>query len=94
MTMRTNKFTKGSGCYKCECCGRLTRDDGNGDSVHVRLCSECYEYAGLENELADGNSPDLERMEELRVAVLYRGGNADGLKVHVHDLQVRNQRSA
>lgn len=53
---RTTTFTRGSGCYECRSCGRRTRDDGGGDSVHVRLCWQCYEIAGLENELSDNRS--------------------------------------
>jgi hypothetical protein len=53
-TGRTTTFTKGSGCYTCVSCGKLTRDDGNGDSVHCRLCTKCFEESGLENEHSDG----------------------------------------
>lgn len=55
---RTTTFTKGSGCYKCRGCGKLTRDDGNGDSVHCQLCTKCFEESGLENEHSDNGHPD------------------------------------
>ena len=51
---RTTTFTRGSGVYECRCCGRRTRDDGNGDSVHVRLCTDCFDLAGIENMITDG----------------------------------------
>ena len=51
---RTTTFTKGSGVYKCECCGRATRDDGNGDSVNLKLCTQCFELGGINNAVNDG----------------------------------------
>jgi hypothetical protein len=53
MTRVTNRFTRGTGAYKCRICGRLTRDTGRGDNTHVGLCAECYELAGEENHLSD-----------------------------------------
>jgi len=50
---KSTTFTKGSGAYKCGSCSRTTRDDGFGDSVNARLCTGCYELAGLENQLQD-----------------------------------------
>jgi len=69
-------FTKGSGCYQCTCCKRLTRDDGHGDSVHCRLCTECYELAGLENTISDeGSTPELEaEVRELKERIKSKGG--------------------
>lgn len=91
MRKRTTTFTKGSGCYTCTMCGRKTRDDGNGDSVHCGLCSQCYEYSGLENEMLDyepGYSTtelNPERMEELRKEVLSKGGNDTYLRYHLRN---------
>jgi hypothetical protein len=75
--MRNNTFTKGSGCYECKCCGHKTRDDGNGDSVHCELCTQCYEYAGVENTISDcGSSPELvTRLDELQREIVAKGGN-------------------
>ncbi len=50
----TNRFTKGSGAYVCRCCGRTTRDTGRGDNEGVELCVQCYELAGIENGISDG----------------------------------------
>ena len=47
------RFQKGSGCYKCESCGRLTRSTGRGDNEHVNLCTDCYDEGGLENQHSD-----------------------------------------
>jgi hypothetical protein len=50
---RISRFTKGSGKYKCECCGKETRETGDGESS-VNLCAKCYYEAGIENEHLDG----------------------------------------
>lgn len=55
---RTTTFTRGSGAYRCRCCNRLTRDDGNGDSVNCRLCTQCFELSGYDNMITDGGSLD------------------------------------
>lgn len=47
--MDKSKFAKGSGCYQCEECGKLTRSTGRGDNEKVKLCAECYEQAEQEN---------------------------------------------
>lgn len=72
---RTTTFTKGSGVYKCNCCGRKTRDDG-GDSVLVRLCGQCWELGGIENQISDeGSTPELEaECAALRAVIVSRGG--------------------
>ena len=54
MTRPTNRFVRGSGLYKCECCGRNTRSTGRGDNENVKLCAECYDLQGLENARQDG----------------------------------------
>ena len=48
-----SRFVKGSGVYVCITCGKSTRETGEGESG-VRLCKDCYERAGIENEIADG----------------------------------------
>jgi hypothetical protein len=73
---RTTTFTHGSGVYACRCCGRKTRDDGNGDSVNVMSCTQCYELAGIENEIADcGATPErLAEVEALKTEIRAKGG--------------------
>ena len=53
-TSNRSKFQKGSGCYTCKCCGKLTRSTGRGDNEHVLLCATCYDMAGDENAVQDG----------------------------------------
>jgi len=71
-----NRFRKGSGAYRCECCTRLTRATGSGDAAGVRLCEECYEMAGIENLIADsGETQELKKeLEQLRQQVIAKGG--------------------
>lgn len=47
------KFQKGSGCFKCSDCGKMTRDTGDNGSVN--LCPDCYELAGWENTHSDND---------------------------------------
>jgi hypothetical protein len=54
MTPR-NRFQKGSGCYVCTVCGKKTRSSGRGDNEHNRQCERCYDMAGDENAVMDGN---------------------------------------
>lgn len=54
---KASGFKKGSGCFPCEVCTRSTRDTG-GDNAQVRLCAECYEVAGIENQIADRGDQD------------------------------------
>lgn len=62
---KDSKFQKGSGCYKCKCCGRKTRATGNNDNEHVGLCLECYEMGGIDNMISDGNFEDEAGKESL-----------------------------
>lgn len=51
------RFQRGSGCFPCGDCGKLTRDTG-GDNGGVGLCPRCYERAGLVNEHSDDGHPE------------------------------------
>lgn len=53
-----NRFKRGSGVFNCGWCKRATRDTG-GDNTGAELCVECYEAAGIENEISD--NPDMSR---------------------------------
>lgn len=53
MTSQTKQgFQKGTGCFKCQDCGKLTRlntyDSENGS------CSDCNEAFEIENAIQDG----------------------------------------
>jgi len=45
-------FKKGSGCFKCRLCGKLTRDV-NGYNGSIELCELCDIKTGAENTLSD-----------------------------------------
>jgi hypothetical protein len=56
--MAVRKFQRNLGgnnsTYKCECCGKRTRETGLGESG-LGLCAYCYDEGGLENSLQDGH---------------------------------------
>ncbi len=54
MTSRS-RFQKGSGCYTCKNCKKQTRSTGRGDNEHCSLCERCYDMAGDENAILDGD---------------------------------------
>lgn len=54
MANKHNQFQRGASVYSCRCCKRATRGSG-GDSAGVHLCDQCYELAGYENMLSDGD---------------------------------------
>lgn len=74
--MAANGFKKGSGAYKCGCCGRMTRATGRNDNENIGLCAECYDLGGIENEISDyGSTPALEaEAAELKAAIVAKGG--------------------
>ncbi len=54
LTRNGSKFQKGSGCYTCDSCGKLTRSTGRGDNEHAGLCARCYDMGGDECAIQDG----------------------------------------
>ncbi len=61
------RFAKGSAVYSCRCCKRKTRATGNNDNEHVRLCVQCYDLAGIENAVLDGNYDETMAKEASRL---------------------------
>ena len=59
-----NRFVKGSGCYNCIGCKKLTRSTGRGDNEYCRLCERCYDIAGDENAVTDGEMTKEEFFEK------------------------------
>lgn len=55
MNGRVSRFKGGhkGTTYECRCCGKRTRETGEGESG-VQLCARCYMIAGIENAHADG----------------------------------------
>jgi hypothetical protein len=58
--MAIRKFYRGSSVLTCRVCDRKTRDIGNGD-----ICEECWELAGIENEISDGYATAAERADDV-----------------------------
>jgi hypothetical protein len=76
----TNRFVRGMAVYRCRCCQRSTRQTGRGDNEHVRLCSECYDLAGYENMLLDGQQLSGRQVADvlhLRDVISGKGGDPD-----------------
>jgi hypothetical protein len=76
--MKANRFQRGSGCYTCDSCKRQTRSTGRGDNENCALCAECFEIAGLENEISDHGDPDgklAAEIEQYKAACIAKGGN-------------------
>ena len=57
-------FQKGSGCYTCHDCGKLTRETGDGES-NCELCRNCFWIAQWENGCVD-NVPNSEDGKQAR----------------------------
>jgi len=77
---RNSQFQKGQSVYACRCCGRNTRQTGNGDNEHVELCEQCYELAGLHNCVQDGGTLTDSEKTECRdhcAVIIAKGGTVD-----------------
>lgn len=62
MTTAASKFKKGSGCFKCTLCGKMTRDV-NGDNGFAEQCVVCYESGGCGNSLSDEGYAEMTKEE-------------------------------
>jgi len=74
----TQRFYKGSSTFPCGTCTRNTRDTQH---TNVRLCAECYEAAGFENEQLDYGDADgkLQRqIDALYNRAVAKGGTIAG----------------
>lgn len=58
--MAYKTFHRGSSVLTCRCCARKTRDVGNGD-----ICAQCFDLAGIDNEISDGHATAAERAAEV-----------------------------
>jgi hypothetical protein len=69
---QANRFAKFSGVYVCRCCGRKTRSTGRGDNENCQLCAECYDLAGIENEISDNGIENVTANTLAEAGRLYR----------------------
>ena len=60
-----NRFLYGSGAFKCDACGKTTRDTGHNEADH-RFCKDCLFNMYVENAESDygKDSPEHKRMIE------------------------------
>ena len=75
---RNSRFQRGSGVYVCRVCERRTRATGV-QALGSELCPQCWDLAGWDNSVNDGNSTLDEVMAErdrlLREAI--KGGGSE-----------------
>lgn len=76
---QTSKFAKGSGCFTCYVCKRLTRD--TGDNGGLGLCPEDFEIAGMENYITDNEPNDTTSFYAVEILRLQAVIRAKGGKV-------------
>lgn len=75
--MAIKQFYKGSTTFKCNVCGRGTRATGV-QSLGNKICPQCFELAGIENEISDGHSTLEENIETIKgyvAEVASKGGD-------------------
>lgn len=88
MTMRSNShFSRGSAVFTCDCCGRRTRHTGV-QSVGSETCPQCYDLAGYQNSVWDGDpiadiAPERDR---LLAAAVKAGGDEAKIRKEFRDL--------
>ena len=84
MAKRRNTFTRmgamsHGATYACDTCGRRTRYTG-AQSLGSKLCPQCCDLAGYENDVSDGNFTFEElrpKIAALFAAIRAKGGNPD-----------------
>lgn len=63
-----SRFQRGTGVYPCNVCGRRTRHTGT-QSAGNKICPQCFDLAGIENEISDGYRTAAEAADEIRALV-------------------------
>jgi hypothetical protein len=75
---KRNTFTRvGGSTYTCDCCARLTRHTG-AQALGSKLCPDCWDLAGLENEISDGvatSADHADRIRALTASLAAKGGH-------------------
>jgi hypothetical protein len=84
--IRNSHFQRGTGVFKCEGCGRQTRTTHQPDNT--RYCYECWELAGYQNSIWDGEKPaDIAApVRALLATIVERGGSAAAVRADLVDL--------
>lgn len=90
MSTTSNRFAKGSGAYECRCCSRKTRSTGRGDNENCGLCAECYDLAGIENEISDNGIENVSESTLREAGRLYRLISEKGGKYTLDHQEIAN----
>lgn len=72
-----SKFHRGSSTFACNVCGRTTRDTGV-QSAGNKICPQCFELAGIENEISDGYTTvaaEAKKISELIEQIVAKNGD-------------------
>lgn len=80
--MAIKKFYRGSTTFKCNVCRRGTRDTGV-QSAGNKICPQCFELAGIENEISDGYCTLADMLSRIRgyvAEVAAKGGDVSEWK--------------
>lgn len=82
----TRQFGGGGSTYDCDCCGRRTRYTGV-QSMGSKLCPQCFDLAGIENDISDGHSTvEDNRAEATRLIAEIAAKGGDTTNVFAYDL--------
>ena len=76
--MALKRFYRGSTTFPCNVCGRITRDTGV-QSIGNKICPQCFELAGIENDISDGHSTRVDNLDTIECYVreiISKGGDA------------------
>ena len=81
------RFQRGSGCFKCGVCGRMTRHTGV-QGTDSDCCPQCYDLAGWQNSVWDGcfEKKDIVYRDELIQDIAKKGGDVEAVKAEMRDL--------
>lgn len=66
MANKANRFVKGSTTFICECCGHNTRFT-NDQAVGAKMCPACWDLAGYENMIQDGNFEESDAIQVISI---------------------------
>jgi hypothetical protein len=80
MAKRPNNFLTGSAVFVCEDCGRSTRI--THQPIGTTCCYECWEIAGYQNSVWDGDKPQevAPQVVALAKTIVQRGGDLAKLR--------------
>ena len=84
--MKNDRFRRGQSVFTCDCCGRQTRN--TGQPTQSTTCLECWELAGLQNMIFDGEEIEEIASERDRYmhTIIARGGNEERVRSEFPDL--------